>query len=172
MTAFAALVGIFAASLAFRTFHEALLTRLGLDPRGRGAFAIVFTVMCAMWASWSNLCVLDPWPVRLPGIVRWAGLAANTSGWILFLGAVVQLRAFDNTTRLVTNGFFGIVRHPMYTGFLLWLVGWPLWNGTPASLAVGLAASVVVLRWRSVEEDRMEATYGEAWRAYKAATPF
>jgi len=41
------------------------------------------------------------------------------------------------TDGLVTTGLFRRVRHPMYVGFALWIVGWSAYQGAVLSLAIG-----------------------------------
>jgi protein-S-isoprenylcysteine O-methyltransferase Ste14 len=60
----------------------------------------------------------------------------------------------------------------MYTGFILWIVGWAVYHGAAVSLAAGLAALASILHWRRLEEADLEARYGEAYRAYRRGTWF
>lgn len=164
------LVGVFFASIAFRFLYEHLRKQGRLDPRDKLVFALVFLDMCAMWASWSNLCPLDPWKIEFPTWLRWTGMAANLLGWGLFLGGAIQLRGLENIEHLATTGLYAKFSHPMYTGFLLWLSGLPLWNNSATSLVVGAVGAAAVWRWRSQEELQLESKYGPAWRDYKTRT--
>jgi len=64
------------------------------------------------------------------------------------------------------------VRHPMYLGFMTWIVGWALAQGAIVSLAVGLAGIVNIFFWRHLEEQHLESCYGDVYRAYRAKTWF
>ena len=52
----------------------------------------------------------------------------------LALGGLFQLKGLENIDRLVTSGLFAKIRHPMYTGFILWILGWVIRYGALASL--------------------------------------
>lgn len=172
MTMYFVLVGVFFASLGFRSLYELLRKQGKIDPRNRIVFGLVFLDMCAMWASWSNLCPLDPWKTAFPEWLRWTGLVANALGWTLFLGGMVQLKGLENIDHLATSGLYAKIRHPMYCGFALWLVGWPLWNNSATSLLVGAAALAEIWLWRTAEEKRLETQYGTAWQEYRSKTWF
>lgn len=169
MTMYFVLVGVFFASLGFRSLYELLRKQGKIDPRNRVVFGLVFLDMCA---SWSNLCPLDPWKTTFPEWLRWTGLVANALGWTLFLGGMVQLKGLENIDHLATSGLYAKIRHPMYFGFALWLVGWPLWNNSATSLLVGAAALAEIWLWRTAEEKRLETQYGTAWQEYRSKTWF
>jgi protein-S-isoprenylcysteine O-methyltransferase Ste14 len=73
--------------------------------------------------------------------------------------------------QLVTTGVYRHVRHPMYAAFFLWALAQalllPNWIAGPAGL-VGFG-TLFGLRVRR-EERMMEATFGDAYRAYAART--
>jgi len=64
------------------------------------------------------------------------------------------------------------LRHPMYTGFILWIVSWARFHGAAISLLPGLLGIVNVLHWRRLEEEKLESAYGESYRAYRRSTWF
>jgi len=118
------------------------------------------------------MCPQDPVCLSLSPAVRGAGLALVVLGWVLALGALAQLRGVENIDHLVTTGLFSRLRHPMYTGFILWIVGWAAFHGAAVSLLPGLLGIVNVLHWRRLEEQKLESAYGEAYRAYRRSTWF
>lgn len=118
------------------------------------------------------MCPLDPSPVALPDLVRWTGFALVIIGTGLAVGALVQLRGLENIDRLITTGLFSRLRHPMYTGFLFWIVGWSTYHGALTSFLVGLVGIGNILYWRQLEEQRLESYYGEAYRAFRKQTWF
>jgi len=77
---------------------------------------------------------------------------------------------------LMTRGPYGWVRHPIYTGILLGLLGTALIGGTLASLlALALVTLVFWLKLR-IEERFMVETFGDQYTAYrrrvKALVPY
>lgn len=68
-------------------------------------------------------------------------------------------------TDLVSAGLYRYVRHPIYSGFLMWLAGLCLFAPTPLlSLAAGLLLWGVSIQTR-LEERHMVALHGESYRA-------
>ncbi len=88
------------------------------------------------------------------------------------VGALAQLRGVENVDHLVTTGLFSRLRHPMYTGFILWILGWATFHGAAPSLLPGLLGIANVLYWRHLEELKLESTYGDAHRTYLRSTWF
>ncbi len=163
---------LFIASLVIRTGYEQLKDAGKIDPENKRVFAFIFCVMCVLWVSWFQLCTLDPILLNLPSAVRWAGLAMFVGGMMLALGALFQLRGLENIDHLVTSGLFARLRHPMYTGFMLWIAGWSVFHDAVLSLLIGLAGIANILYWRRLEENRLLARYGETYRRYSQGTWF
>jgi protein-S-isoprenylcysteine O-methyltransferase Ste14 len=128
--------------------------------------------MFLLWTSWFSLCPLDPWPIPLPDWLRRLGFGACSLGLVLAIGALVQLRGLENVKHLVTGGLFARIRHPMYAGFILWIVGWALYHRALASLLVGLVGIGAILYWQQLEEQALESRYGAAYRTYRQRTWF
>jgi protein-S-isoprenylcysteine O-methyltransferase Ste14 len=72
---------------------------------------------------------------------------------------------------LVTRGPYAIVRHPMVAAFVLLALGlaiaWDSW------VTVGFALIYAVPFWMhtAIEEQMLEAHFGDAWRDYRARVP-
>jgi protein-S-isoprenylcysteine O-methyltransferase Ste14 len=163
---------LFLLSLAIRSSYELLKEAGKVNPENKLVFGFIFTAMCVLWVSWFALCPLDPFQFNLPDAVRWSGLALFVVGMILAIGALLQLRGLENIDHLITTGLFNRIRHPMYTGFGLWILGWSIFHGAFASLAVGLIGIANILFWRRLEDARLEARYGDTYRQYRSKTWF
>jgi protein-S-isoprenylcysteine O-methyltransferase Ste14 len=80
--------------------------------------------------------------------------------------AFYRLGALASRQKLVTSGPYALVRHPIYTGLLLAMLGSALalgdWRGV---VAFALAAGAL---WRKlrVEESWMQQQFGDAYQAY------
>ncbi len=162
----------FLLGLTIRAVYEQLKKAGKVDEGNRPVFVVVFAGMAVLWTSWFAMCPQDPVHVPLPAAGRWAGLALVVLGWCLALGAFAQLRGVENIDHLVTTGLFSRLRHPMYTGFVLWIVGWATFHGAVVSLLPGLLGILNVLHWRRLEEEKLEAAYGGSYRAYRHSTWF
>ena len=166
------LVALFIVCLLIRSGYELLKDAGKVNPENKLIFAFIFTTMCALWTCWFGLCPMDPFKVALPEILQRGGLVLFIVGMILAIGALLQLRGLENVDHLVTSGLFAKIRHPMYTGFVLWILGWSTYHDAVASLIVGLIGIANILYWRRVEESRLLARYGQTYEKYRLTTWF
>jgi protein-S-isoprenylcysteine O-methyltransferase Ste14 len=81
-----------------------------------------------------------------------------------FTSAVI---AVEREQHVIPNGPYAHVRHPMYAGALVMLVGVPLALGSWWGL-VALPPMVAVLVWRLVDEERVLATDLAGYTEYRA----
>jgi protein-S-isoprenylcysteine O-methyltransferase Ste14 len=165
-------VALFLVGLTIRGAYERLRKARKVEEGNRRAFLVVLAGMAMLWIGWFAMCPQDPVPLPVPDAGRWAGLGLVILGWVLALGALGQLRGVENIDHLVTTGLFARLRHPMYTGFVLWIVGWATFHGAAASLLPGLLGIASVQHWRHLEELKLESTYGDAYRDYRRSTWF
>ena len=171
-TDFAVFLALYLAGLVTRTSYELLKKAGRVIPEGRILFAIVLVAMLILWVSWFRMCPLDPWRINLPPTFRWIGLGLLIVGWGLALGALIQLRGVENIKHLVTTGLFSWLRHPMYTGFILWILGWATYHGAVVSSFFGLLGIGNILFWQRLEEEKLESQYGADYREYQEKTWF
>jgi protein-S-isoprenylcysteine O-methyltransferase Ste14 len=71
----------------------------------------------------------------------------------------------------VTTGPYAYVRHPMYAGAFLVIVGVALWLGSWWGLIAGLGL-VVIIAIRAVLEERSLAAELDGYAGYAARTPY
>jgi protein-S-isoprenylcysteine O-methyltransferase Ste14 len=83
-----------------------------------------------------------------------------------------QLNGVENIDHLVTTGRFSRVRHPMYVGFILWILGWSAYQGAVATSALGVLGVLSVVSWRRLEETVLLSSYGSVYAEYRARTWF
>ena len=163
-------LGLYLSSLIIRTGYELLKKAGRVNTKSRIVFTVIFTVMCLMWVSWFGLCPSDPFRFTFPGIIRWMALGAVIVGLGVAIGGVVQLRGLENIDHLVTTGLYSKLRHPIYTGFILWILGWAIYNGAVVSLVIGCVGIGNILYWRRLEEENLESWYGDVYRDYRQGT--
>ena len=163
---------LFLLCLGIRSVYE-LLKEVGrINPENKFTFAFVFASMCIFWVSWFSLCLSDPVRAEFPDPVRWVGLGIFIVGTLLAVGALSQLRGVENIDHLVTTGLFRKLRHPMYVGFISWILGWSIYHSALVSLAIGIVGIANVLWWRHLEEARLEIQFGSCYKQYQLATWF
>ncbi|MDO7788800.1 isoprenylcysteine carboxylmethyltransferase family protein [Desulforamulus aquiferis] len=165
-------LSLFLVCLIIRTGYELLKKSGKVNTGSMIFFAIIFVVMFILWMSWFNMCPQDPIQIILPDVLRWISFSLTMIGFGLALGTVYQLRGLENINHLVTTGLFLKFRHPMYTGFILWIIGWAVYHSAIISLVAGLFGIGNILYWRQLEEDELESRYGEVYREYRKGTWF
>jgi protein-S-isoprenylcysteine O-methyltransferase Ste14 len=98
---------------------------------------------------------------RPPDWLSLAGLAATVGGWAIawralrenaFAAPVVKLQE-DRRQHVVDTGLYCFVRHPLYAGGALLIVGLPLWLQSTAGILASLVP-VAVLMIRIILEER------------------
>ncbi len=102
-------------------------------------------------------------------------------GWLFSMWAIVaQFRQgrgtpapFMATPKLVTDGPYGFCRNPMALGAIVFYLGIALWLGSIGALAmVALPTAILLVYIRVIEEQEMEARFGEKYLEYRKRTPF
>ncbi len=166
------LLVLFLVCLLIRNTYELLKNKGAAFAESKGVFILVLIAMLLLWLSWFAMCPRDPLGFTLPESLHWLGLTIFLAGTVLAVGALFQLRGVEHIDHLVTGGLFAKIRHPMYTGFILWIFGWAVFHGAGASLIGGLAAIWSILYWRQNEERGMEEQYGAQYREYRLHTWF
>lgn len=108
------------------------------------------------------------WAAPVPGLF-WAGAI------IALLGILVRLYASGfvmKNKELATDGPYAFVRHPLYTGNILMLIGFCLANG---QLWPWLVGAFFLWFWYppaiSYEDKKLEKIFGDPWREWSARTP-
>jgi protein-S-isoprenylcysteine O-methyltransferase Ste14 len=128
--------------------------------------------MGALWASWFMMCETDPVRLVLPAWLRFSGLTVFIIGIILFILTLVKMRTLDNYSgELIQDGLFSITRHPMYAGFIFWIIGYPVFQQAQTSLLTSIIWILNVLFWRKIEEKELERSYSN-YAEYKQKTFF
>lgn len=82
-----------------------------------------------------------------------------------FLSTLVRIQT-DRKQQVISTGVYGFVRHPLYLGCLLMLLGAPLLLGSIYGLIIGLIA-LIVLVGRIIGEEKMLVNELEGYEDYK-----
>jgi protein-S-isoprenylcysteine O-methyltransferase Ste14 len=131
--------------------------------------AALLVLLALRWLPVSAFDVLpSPWP-WLGVVPIGIGLALAFAGAGRFSRAGTNIVPLTPSTALVTDGPFRFSRNPMYLGMTSILVGGALIANRPLPwIVVPIFFAVLRLRFVRHEEVLMEATFGDAYRAYKA----
>ena len=116
-----------------------------------------------------------PWEIPLLALqLAGAGLsiiaASQTGLWTLAgISQLTRERLPDEKDHLVTGGLYRFVRHPIYTGAIIFLWSSPQlsWN----ALALKIAFTLYFIIGGMVEEKRLVDEFGDEYRSYRMKTP-
>ncbi len=171
---FAALMGLWAVMEVFTGRVGSGLDSVSSD-RG-SALVVIFTTMLGFGAAAATRQL--GW---LPAGVwaQWLGLLIMVAGLTIRLYSILHLgRMFTRLVeiapdhRLVTTGPYRLVRHPSYTGLLVFFLGIGLGLGDWLSALVMVGLPIIGIIYRiEVEESALIAAFGEEYRGYKAKVP-
>ena len=82
-----------------------------------------------------------------------------------YLSTLVRIQT-DRNQHVISTGVYGFVRHPLYLGCLLMILGAPLLLGSLYGFIIGFIA-VIVLVGRIIGEENMLANELEGYEEYK-----
>jgi len=117
------------------------------------------------WVAWAAMLFTDPSRV-LFGLLRIPALIVGIAGIVLvYLGH--RDVPFEDSGKLVTTGVFAYIRHPIYYGSILCLVGFPIAVGSLHTLYASLLLATLNLYWRHIEEKNLAKRFGNAYLNYK-----
>jgi protein-S-isoprenylcysteine O-methyltransferase Ste14 len=171
--------GYFAAFL----FVEFIITRfrLGSGERGnRDRMSIAFFLIVPFVGMFAWMYAINTRLVAAnPTWLLWSlGIAAGLAGFAIRIAAKRMLGRFFTVRvqlqeghELIDGGIYGLVRHPLYLGFVLEWVAPPLILGSPAGfLLTTLPILVGVMQRIPQEEGLLLEGLGDKYRAYMART--
>jgi protein-S-isoprenylcysteine O-methyltransferase Ste14 len=130
---------------------------------------IALLAMVALGFLYPGVTVIQsPW--NLAGIVPLViGVGLNIAADKALHQAKTTVKPFEEPKALVTDGVYGISRHPMYLGFVLVLIGVALllkeWTPYVVVPVFVILMEVLFIRF---EEQAMQQKFGQAWLAYKS----
>ncbi len=117
------------------------------------------------------------WDVKIK-MSKYFGLMITTIGLMIimrsfksmsmmcFIGIKKQLQE-----KLIITGIHEYVRHPIYSGILLMMIGFVLYSNSIQSLIILMTTTLYLpfgIRW---EEQKLVKEYGEQYENYKSDTP-
>lgn len=180
--------------LSFALGHSALAAapaRQRLQGLFGGGYRLAYNLIAvghigAVWAIGRFVLARDATAFALPGLLQaalWVMAAAGAAILLVALrgydlgrfGGIAQWRAaragrpLTEDEDLTTAGLNRFVRHPLYLGAILVLIGL---IDSPFSLATAAWATLYFVVGARLEETRLVARYGDAYRRYRRQVPF
>jgi protein-S-isoprenylcysteine O-methyltransferase Ste14 len=133
--------------------------------------AMMFAYLYAILPDSSSLDFM------LPGLLRWTGAALMLGGNILFILAYLHLGKLWSPEleiqpghRLVIRGIYRLIRHPMYTGFLIFGLGLILLSANLFGCVYLPAVTAMIITRLPSEEQLLTEEFGEEYLDYKSKT--
>jgi len=168
---YTAVVGVLIAAYYLPSLYASL--KLG-DLGYRGSPVATLAMYCVYLLFFASVFVFGG---RSPNLsVAVAGLAVACCGVALHFLAVRSMRhAYSahvrRSSELVTDGFYALVRHPIYSSALVFFGGLALFSFSPLSTAA-FALVTVYIAWRiAVEERVLCEAFGYRYKEYRARVP-
>lgn len=126
------------------------------QPRADQVWVMIFMAACVSVIAFIPEDVFHRRIFDAPGpIVSTTGLGLCVAGWVL-IALALRANAFaapvvkhmkERRQTVVDTGVYSVVRHPMYAGTLLLLVGMPLWlESYAATLLAGIPIALLAVR--------------------------
>jgi protein-S-isoprenylcysteine O-methyltransferase Ste14 len=113
----------------------------------------------------------------LPVILRWAGAVLMLTGDLIFLVARLEMGRFWSAEmtiqadhRLIETGIFRFIRHPMYSGFLIFGLGLIFLSANLFGCFYLPVVAVLIFNRLPQEEQMMQEQFGEVYTQYKSRT--
>lgn len=123
-------------------------------------FIIVFTAMFMLWSSWFGMCESDIIKIQLPDVVKYIGLSLVIIGVFIFFISLFTIKTLENFEGgLITKGIYSFIRHPMYFSFILWIIGFSVFQGALISFCISPVLIWNILFWRKNEEKLLALKY-------------
>ena len=144
---------------------------------GRNSTLLPPTYLLASIVILAALHVLVPVVRIIPGPWSLLGCFPLACGILLnliadraFRKAETTVKPFEESNVLITDGIFGLSRHPMYLGMVLMVLGLAVLAGSLSSfLAVAALGYALDRSFIRVEERMLEKRFGQAWGTYRSS---
>jgi len=132
---------------------------------------LIFIIMGILWFSWFQMCFSDPIKMDISGWIRYIGLLLFLAGVFLFIFSHKKLKGFEDKGELIRGGIYLKIRNPMYLGFIIWIIGFPIFMQSLITFSSSVIWLSHIMYWKVLEEKELEKKYKE-YREYKKKTWF
>ena len=159
------------ACFAIRTLYNYVNHRGCKISSKKPMITTIYIVMGVLWFSWFQMNFIDPVKISLPLWLRMLGLLFFIIGVSFFLFAHAGMRRLRNEGQLVTSGIYSKIRNPMYLGFILWVVGFPVFLQSILTLTSAFLWIPYFLIWKILEERDLQRRIS-GYHEYRSRTWF
>jgi protein-S-isoprenylcysteine O-methyltransferase Ste14 len=132
------------------------------------AFESIFILTLLNYKVWFH----DPF--SLHQVISWIMLTLSlypaAVGYFLLKRKGIPGANFENTSRLVKSGIYGIIRHPLYLSVFMLGTGVMLKNPQLIQIILGSVNFMAIIITATIEENEMIAKFGDEYKDYMKDT--
>lgn len=147
--------------------------------KSKGAFVgFLIALFTEMFGLPLVLYIFSPffdYPFILPFSRKLLGSFGMIAGtWLTLAGITLVFfgwRQIHRAESLITDGLYGYIRHPQYTGLFLIISGWLIHWPTLLTLIIFPIIIAVYYRLALKEEEELRESFGPEYAKYEARTP-
>ena len=165
-------------ALASGTVKEKARNSLGLGSRGYRLFYSVVSSVGILYIFYEMLILPSQILFSPPGWMKYTSMVMASWGVIILVVSFRHLSGLaflglksEEKTGLVTEGLHGYMRHPIYTGTILILVGMFLYHPTDLILVSDLIIFIYLPFGIMWEEQKLIEEFGDSYLEYKKQVP-
>jgi len=156
---------------AIRTFYNYWDYRGHKLAKKKEVITIIYVLMAVLWFSWFQMNFIDPVKMSLPLWLRVLGLLFFIIGVAFFFLAHAVMGRLKDEGLFVKRGIYSRIRNPMYLGFIVWVVGFPVFMQSILTLASAVLWIAHFMVWKVLEEKDLERRIS-GYREYRSRTWF
>jgi len=128
---------------------------------------IFFSAFISQNPNYFEIIGFIGWVIWLSGLI----LAFTPNIVFKRHGGVPKGKSYVHTTKLVTDGIYGIIRHPQYTGGLIIVFAMCLILQTPLAYFLAIIAMITTYLSMILEEKRLIVKFGSQYEVYMVNVP-
>ena len=133
-----------------------------------GLLVLVQIVVCSLFPNYGEIVE-----------VCYCGWLLLLIGTLLFLSANVLRKegripnggGYCSSTILVTSGIYSLIRHPMYTGWILFIIGLSFISQHWLSIIIGILMTILIYLAMIGEETNTIRKFGDPYKQYMQSVP-
>ena len=134
---------------------------------GLAYISLFFSGFISQNPSYNQIVGILGWGIWISGLL----LAFSPNVALKKRGGVPKGKSYIHTTELVSDGIFGIIRHPQYTGGLVIAFSICLIIQTPLTYVLAIIAMITAYLSMVFEEERLVTKFGPAYETYMTEVP-
>jgi len=150
-------------------------TTIDRRTRNYNFISLIIAISCAALASWIPLFQFNR---RGTSVVFWIGIIIIVLGLFLRYWSINILGKYFRTTveveesqKIVQKGPYKFIRHPSYSGIILFCIGYGLAVQNWLSLIIAISLPTIALLYRiKIEEEALVKGIGTDYEAYQKKT--